>query len=205
MSRHAGPRPGRSRGRRGWVRVLLSAGLVLGLGSLNTMASWTDDAALDVGTIRAGSLDLLIAGNLPGQGGTTTTPSLGLTGMVPGESVAVTVPVQRAASTVGFTYAARATAVGALAPYLRWTVTAGSAGTASSSGLRTNTCGGTALVTNVTLSGSSNDVIASARTLSGATMSENVCIRVELPSGTANGAQGLSATASFVFDATQLS
>lgn len=205
MSRHAGPRRSRAGERRGRVRVLLSAGLVLGLGSLNTMASWTDDAALDVGTIQAGSLDLLVAGNLPGQGGTTTTPTLGLTDMVPGESVAVTVPVQRAASTVGFAYTAGATAAGALAPYLRWTVTVGSAGTPSSSGLRTNTCGGTALVTNVTLSGTPSDVIASARTLSGATMSENVCIRVELPSGTANAAQGASATASFVFAATQLS
>ncbi|GAA0189541.1 hypothetical protein GCM10008944_01000 [Cytobacillus oceanisediminis] len=186
------------------MRALLAMGLVVGLGSVNTMAFWTDDAVLDAGTIQTGSLDLLVAGNLAGAGGTTTSPSLALTDMVPGESVAVTVPVQRAASTVGFTYTAKATASGALAPYLRWTVSAGSAGTASSSGLRTNTCGGTPLVTGVTLTGTASDVIASPRTLSGATMSENICLRVELPSGTANAAQGASATASFVFDATQL-
>ncbi len=192
--------------RRPWVRTGLAVGLVVGLGSLSTMASWSDDATLDPGPIQAGSLDLLINGNLAGQGGSTTSPSMSLTSMVPGESVAVTVPVQKASGSVGFTYTASATATGTLAPYLQWTVTAGSAATpaTNANGIRTNTCSGTALSSNVTLSGTATNVIATARSLA-TVSSENICIRAELPSGTANAAQGLSATASFVFNATQLS
>lgn len=192
--------------RRPWVRTILAAGLVLGLGSLSTMASWSDDATLTPGPIQSGSLDLLINGNLAGLGGSTTSPSMSLASMVPGESVAVTVPVQRGADTVGFTYTASATATGGLASYLQWTVTVGSAGTpaTNANGIRTNSCSGTALSSNVTLSGTATNVIAVARSLASAT-SENICIRAELPSGTANAAQGLSATASFVFNATQLS
>jgi len=187
------------------TRAVLSLGIVLGLTSVSTLAYWTDTATMTTGTIQSGTLDLQLNGNLSGQGGTWNNGALALTNMVPGESIAVTIPVQRGAGTIGFSYTATATASGTLAPHLRWTVTAGTAGTPSTSGLRTNTCSGTALSSNVTLSAAAANVIPTARTLSGATMSENICVRVELPSGTGNAAQGTSATASFVFNATQLS
>lgn len=187
------------------VRALLSLGIVLGLTSVSTLAFWTDTGTMTTGQIQSGTLDLQLAGNLPGQGGTWNNTALSMAAMVPGESVAVTVPVQRAAGTIGFTYTATATATGDLAPSLTWTVTAGTAGTATTNanGLRSNTCGGTQLFSN-TLSGTASNVVATPRTLSGATMSENLCIRVALPAGTGNTAQGKSASGTFTFSATQL-
>lgn len=187
------------------TRAVLSLGIVLGLTSVSTLAYWTDSATMTTGQIQSGTLDLQLNGNLPGQNGTWNNTALSMANMVPGESVAVTVPVQRAAGTIGFTYTAKATAAGDLAPSLTWTVTAGSAGTpaTNANGIRTNTCGGTQLWTG-TLSGTESNVIATARTLADATMSENVCIRAALPTGTTAAAMGKTASASFVFNATQL-
>lgn len=189
------------------TRAILSLGIVLGLTSVSTLAAWTDTATMTTGNIQSGSLDLQLSGNLAGQGGTWNNTALAMSDMVPGESLAVTVPVQRATGTIGFSYTAAATASGGLAPFLRWTVTNGSAGTAATNanGIRTNTCGGTAITSNSTLSATATSVIPTARTLSGATMSENICIRVELPATAANGAQAQTSAASFVFSATQLS
>lgn len=212
MSGDRGVRPGRRRGHRrrsGRVRAILSLGIVLGLGGVSTMAFWTDTATVDSGALSSGRLDLLVDGNLEGQGGSVTQPNLTIANMVPGESVAVTVSVQRAPSTVGFTYTATASATGTLATHLRWTVTAGSAGTpqVAGNGIRTNTCGGATLFPSAALStvpASPTTVIGDQRSLSGATMSENICIRVALPADAPNAAQSSSATASFVLDATNL-
>ncbi len=187
------------------VRALLSLGVVLGLGSVSTMAYWTDTATMSTGSFTSGSLDLRLQGNLAGQGGDWTNADLAMSKMIPGESVAVTVPVQRAGGSIGFRYGLSATATGALAPYLRWDVAAGTAGAAgtSGSGLRTQHCSGAALSTANTLSGDAVELVRD-RALTGSAMSETLCLRVELPASAGNAAQAKSATASFVFDATQI-
>lgn len=188
------------------LRALLSLGIVLGFGSVSTLAYWTDTATMNTGAITSGSLDLQLSGNLAGQGGTWNNSSFAFANMIPGESFALTVPVQRAANSAPFTYTATGAASGGLASHLRWTVTAGSAGsqTVSANGVRTQSCGGTTLASNVTLGGTAANVISSARSLSGSNYSENICIRVELPSSATNAAQSQSATASFVFNANQI-
>ena len=133
----------------GWsvrIRALLSLGVVLGFGAVGTAAYWTDQATLAGTTFTAGTLDLKLDGNLAGPGGSYTKTSLGITNLIPGESVAVTVSVQNA-GTVGFKYTAKAYNTGDLSSGLRWTVVANS--TASNSGTEAagtragSCCGGT--------------------------------------------------------------
>ena len=101
------------------VRAFLSLGILLGFSSVNTLAFWTDSATMTTGTITSGSLDLQLNGNLAGQGGTWTNSAFTFSNMIPGESFAVTVPVQRAAGTAPFTYTATGTSTGGLASHLR--------------------------------------------------------------------------------------
>jgi len=191
------------------TRALLSLGLVLGLTSVSTLAYWTDEAQMTTGSIQAGSLDLLILdGKLEGQGGSITHAAMSATAMVPGESFAFTVPVQRKAGTTGFTLTATGTASGGLSPHVQWSVFEGTAGTQSTngSGIRSNTCTGTALTSGVTLDGTAKPLITTAApvNLGGSTFSKNLCFRVTMPSATGNGAQGTTGTATFSFSATQL-
>jgi predicted ribosomally synthesized peptide with SipW-like signal peptide len=190
-------------------RALLSLGLALGLTSVNTLAYWSDQAEMSGGMIRSGSLDLLILdGQLLGTGGEVTNPAMTASAMIPGESFAFTVPVQRKVDTAGFALTATATAAGALASHLQWAVFEGSAGTqtTSANGLRTTACGGTQLSNGVTLGASAQPVIASssAVVLGGSVFSKNICVRVTLPSTAANAAQSATATATFNFAAAQL-
>lgn len=198
---------------RGWsvrIRALLSLGVVLGFGAVGTAAYWTDQATLAGTTFSAGTLDLKLDGNLAGQGGSYTKTSLGITNMIPGESVAVTVAVQNVGS-VGFKYTAKAYNTGGLSSGLRWTVvansTASNAGT-EAAGTRAGSCsGGTTTASAVTLStnsGSPTTVIGTARTLAATSGSEDVCIIGALASSADNSLQGTSATGTFIFDAVQV-
>lgn len=191
------------------TRAILSLGMVLGLTSVSTLAYWTDEAQLTTGTIQAGSLDLLILdGRLDGQGGSVTNTAMSATAMIPGESFAFTVPVQRKANTAGFALTATGTAAGGLSPHVQWSVYEGTAGTqtTNANGIRSNTCSGTQLSTNVTLDGTAKPLIPTATpvNLGGTTFSKNLCFRVAMPAGTGNTAQGTTGTATFSLTANQL-
>src|SRR5690554_5897895 len=81
------------------VRLLLSAGLILGFGAVGTMAYWTDQATLSTGTVSSGSLDLQIGGRNPqtgqiawdkgGEGTRWNYAVVELDNVAPGESVAM--------------------------------------------------------------------------------------------------------------------
>lgn len=190
------------------TRAVLGLGIALGLTSVNTLAYWTDEAQLTSGTIQSGSLDLLVDGQLAGQGGAVTRTAMAASAMLPGESFAFTVPVQRQANTAGFALSATATSAGGLAGHLQWSVFEGTAGTqaTNTNGLRSNTCGGTQLSSNVTLGPTAQTVIPTATpvNLGGSTFSKNLCIRVTLPSTASNAAQSTTATATFNLTASQL-
>lgn len=208
MSAHRSPSTDATlRGRRtGVLRALLSLGIVLGIGSVGTTAYWTDTATMNAGSIQAGTMDLQLDSNLAGVGGTWANPKLTMANMIPGESLAVTVPVQRASGSIGFTYNGTATASGDLASAIRWTITDGTAGTAATNanGIRTNTCSGTTLASNVTL-GTTAQTVVPTRTMSGSTTSQNLCLRMEMPTSVTIDAAGKSLAATFVLTATQLS
>lgn len=190
------------------TRALLGLGMALGLTSVNTLAYWSDEATVKTGSIQSGSLDLLIDSQLAGQGGEVTRSAINATAVLPGESFAFTVPVQRQTNTAGFAVTATGTSTGGLAGHLQWSVHEGTAGTPAVNGnsIRSNTCSGTALSTGVTLGAAAQTVIPASApvNLGGATYSKNVCIRVALPSNANNSAQNTSATATFTLTATQL-
>ncbi|MGD9960180.1 SipW-dependent-type signal peptide-containing protein [Nocardioides sp.] len=188
------------------VRALLSVGILLGVGSVGTMARFTASGDANAGSFTTGSLDVRLnaSGNNVGQGGTWTNASLAISDITPGESLAVSFPV-RNDGTTGFTYTATATATGALAPQLRFSTYTG--GTASNSGNATNdnrvgTCSGSAASTNQTLSGTAANVISTAQTLN-PSATQNVCVIVQLVSTAASSTQGDAATATFAFNAVQ--
>ncbi|MET1060113.1 MAG: SipW-dependent-type signal peptide-containing protein [Nocardioides sp.] len=180
------------------ARALLSLGVVLGLGSVTTLAYWTDSAALTGGTFKSGTIDLKLdsVDNNPSSFST----GFAMNNMAPGQSKAVVVPVQNTGN-VAFTYVASgisnniAPNPGTLASLLDFKVVP--LGTVSGSS-PTQTCTGTG-----TFSGSlasSTSVVTTARTLAPGA-SENVCIQATLPAGTTTG-QNNTANAVFTFTAT---
>ena len=196
------------------TRALLSLGIVLGLTSVSTLAFWTDSSQLTSGTIQTAKLDLKLDGadNLP------SSTKLAISSMIPGESVAATISVQRAANTIAFTYSATAQVATAneLTDALRFKVftgTAGAVSTAAGTGIRTQTCGGTQifgdadgakLTAAATTLVSARAALATPLALQGADLTDNLCVQAILPTSTGNGAQAKSATVNFTFNATQL-
>jgi predicted ribosomally synthesized peptide with SipW-like signal peptide len=181
---------------------VLSLGLVVGLGAINTMAYWSDTETVTAGTFSAGVLDLKING----QNSVDLSSTFKLAEMVPGESVAAHVTVQNPApSTVAFTYPAPGLASGALAPYLNFEVKLG--GTSSNgpvSGLRTGTCTGTSTGAAQTWSTSKTVIPASPVQQLAVAGTQTVCVVVTLATSAPNGAQGTSGSAVLTFTAAQL-
>jgi predicted ribosomally synthesized peptide with SipW-like signal peptide len=191
---------------------VLSLGIVAGLGAVGTLAYWTDDATITSGSFSSGTLDVTLNDELAGpanNGGTIADTGFTLSDMIPGESMARTVKVANAGS-IGLTYTAKAFNTGGLSPGLRWTVVAGStAGNSGSpaAGNRTGSCSpGETTASNVTLGtseGAASTVVAPTRSILVESF-ENVCVIAKLESGAANALQGTSASATFIFNATQV-
>jgi predicted ribosomally synthesized peptide with SipW-like signal peptide len=182
------------------VRALLSLGMVLGLGSVGTLAYWTDQATLTSGTFTAGNLDIKLGSPAPGVDNNPSSFStdFAMSNMQPGDSKAAAVAVRNSGS-IGFTYTATgvtSTAAG-IGSLLTFKVVPG--GTVN--GGATDCTGGTTTFGPATMSSSQN-VIATNRPLAaGAT--ETFCVVATLPSGTTSG-QGTSASATFTFNAKQV-
>jgi predicted ribosomally synthesized peptide with SipW-like signal peptide len=176
-------------------------GVVLGLGSVTTLAYWTDSATLTGGTFASGTIDLKLDGSDNNPASFST--GFAMSNMSPGQSKALVVPVQNVGS-VTVTYVASGIAnniapnAGTLASLLEFKVVP--LGTVSGSS-PAQACTGTA-----SFSGglaSSTSVITAARTLTpGAT--ESLCVQATLPAGTTTG-QDNTANAVFTFTATSTS
>lgn len=201
MSEHRAARPSRrlrhptgdNRRRRfhTTVRVLLSAGLVLGMGSAGTFAFWTDEVTVTGITITAGTIDLQV-NDLDTVTGYT---SLNITNMVPGNSVAAVLTVKNA-GTASLKYTATSTASNSLGSALTLKVTGNSSVTGSSPSA---TCAGSALSgTGTSLNGS---MIGTGRLLT-ASQSEPICVQLTLPSDAASSLQGTSTSVSLAFTGT---
>jgi len=204
--RHRAPGRGGRPGRRAWdvARGLLSLGILVGLAPTGTLASWRATTVLSPAGFVTGALDLRLqdAATTVGPGGSFADADLAPTGLLPGESLAVTVPV-RNDGTMPFTWSATATATGALAAALQFSTYVGGTATNSTSVLdvRTGACTGTASTTSRTLSSAATSVIATQPALAaGGTVS--VCVLVKLPA-TATGAANQSAAVSYTFASTQ--
>lgn len=196
------------------TRAVLSLGIVLGLTSVSTLAFWTDSATMASGTIQTARLDL----KLDGQDSQPASGKLAISAMVPGESVAATVAVQRAANTIAFTYSASAAVAAGneLTEALRFKVFAGTAAAqaVNANGIRTQACTGTQvfggadgakLTTAATSLFTGRTALATPLALQSTDLTDNLCVQAILPGATDNGAQGKTASVNFTFNATQLS
>ncbi|MEO7077900.1 MAG: SipW-dependent-type signal peptide-containing protein, partial [Rhodococcus sp. (in: high G+C Gram-positive bacteria)] len=125
------------------VRILLTLGIVLGLGTVGTMAAWTDNSTATSGTFSTGTVSLLINNANP-----YSFTNLTLASMLPGESRAATLQVQNKGS-IPLKYSMSATTPAgspALTGFLQVTVFPGALPTnTTTNGMRTGTCTGTQL------------------------------------------------------------
>ncbi|HRA07618.1 SipW-dependent-type signal peptide-containing protein [Microbacterium sp.] len=218
MAKHAAPRRRATRRgprrRTGRIRAFLTLGIVLGLGSVSTLAYWTDTATISSGTIQSGSLNLQI----DGEENVSSSTKLQIANMIPGESVAATIRVDRAPNSIPFTYGAQAVTANsnALATALRFKVyVGGTAGavTTNGNGVRSQGCGGTQIwggADGLTWTPQAAIITDRASALSttpvqAGVVSEYLCVQAILPSATGTGAQSLSTSATLTFTATQLS
>lgn len=181
-------------GRRRWLtlgRVLLSSGLVLGIGSAGTFAFWTDEVTVTGITITAGTIDLKV----DNQDSVTGYTSLNITDMVPGNSVAAVLTVKNA-GTASLKYTATTTATNSLGSALTLKVTGdGSTGGSAPA----TTCPGSALSgTGTSLNGS---MIGTGRLLT-ANQSEPICVQLTLPSNAASSLQGTTTNVTLTFSGT---
>lgn len=212
MSDHRAPRE--TVKRKVPVRALLSLGIVLGLGATGTLAYFTDDATLTTGAFTSGKLDLTLdqstSSSTVGQSGTYAKTALGITAMIPGESVAADVSVKNNAG-VPFTYKTSAkldvggtfpTAAPVKLTFAVYPGTASNTGT-QAAGNRVGTCTGTALFAAAALTTTAQDVISTARSLA-TDASESICVKVALATDADNTYQDKTTTATFVFRAAQL-
>lgn len=185
------------------VRGVLALGILVGLAPTGTLASFKASTVLNPAGFVTGGLDLRLrdASTTVGPGGSFAHADLAPTGLLPGESLAVLVPV-RNDGTTPFTWVANATATGGLASDLKFSTYVGGTATNATSALdvRTGSCTGTASTTNRTLSATATTVVSAQPPLA-AGGSVNVCVLLLLPA--AASAAAATAAITYTFVATQ--
>jgi alternate signal-mediated exported protein len=208
-------RPQHRRRRSGRIRAVLGLGILLGVSQVGTLASWTDSATIQGGTLTSGTLDLLVGENvadqLVGQGGTWVHASLSLNGMVPGESVARMLTVKNGGSArlnVNGTLATDTNALTGSNTGLQVTVVQDATSATNSGAVgnndRTGVCvGGTATqLTGNSVSTASLPLLSGPVSLpSGA--EKKYCVMAKLANSSPDGMQGKSVTLTLTFNAGQ--
>lgn len=186
--------------RSGRIRAVLALGAVVGLGTVATLAAWSDTGAA-TGSFSTGSLDL----KLQGQDGTVAVTSLTMTNAIPGTVVYANLPVSNA-GTVGFTYGFTVASTNGndatpLNANLNWGIVSNGASASCTQATYTAAAAipGTNISPTTTLSAA--PAVSGRALAAGAT--ENLCFRVELPNAAPTGVQGRSTVATVSFTANQ--
>lgn len=187
--------------RSGKIRAVLALGTVVGLGTVFTLAAWSDTSVTS-GTFSTGIVDITIDGvdNPP------SVTSLSLTNAKPGDVTYAPLTVANE-GTIDFTYtmAPAITTPSTSTPLLESVLTlsvvhVANAGACAAAAFTAPAAGDQliypARALNVTTA-------TSARPLAATTGSEVLCFRVELPSSASNLVQDQSTTVSFTFVGTQ--
>lgn len=173
----------------GRARAIMSVGIVLGLGAVGTLAAWTDNATATSGVFSTGSIEMKLNGD-PGDPTAYGFTALTKTGMMPGDSVTATLPVQNTgAAQFKYTMAATATGEAALAPFMKVTVLDQSCTTPIAGPVGLSTTAATPIIT-------------TGRQLAANTGSETLCFKVALDTGVLSAQQNKSINVSFQFAAT---
>lgn len=185
----------------GRIRALLGLGLLVGLGQVGTLASWTGEAAVTAGSIQTGTLDLGLNGALAGPGGTWVNTSLTTTDFYPGESTARQITVTNLGTTA-LEWTASAQAAGAATSWMQVGVyPAGEASNQGYIGARSGSCTGTSTFSGA-LSSTPSTVVGSPQALA-AGASQTLCLRIAMPATTPGTAAGTSATMTLIIAARQ--
>ncbi|BDZ51662.1 hypothetical protein GCM10025867_39030 [Frondihabitans sucicola] len=194
----SGPRRPRQ-SRSGKVRAVLALGAVVGLGTVATLAAWSDTGAV-TGNFSTGTIDL----KLNGQDGTAALTSLSMANATPGTTIYANLPVLNN-GTVAFTYGFTTASTNgsdspALNANLTWSIV--SLGTATTCNATTFAAAAAVPATNIspTATLSAAPAITGRALAAGAT--ENLCFQVTLPSSAPTGVQGKSTVATVSFTAT---
>ena len=200
--------------RNGRARALLSLGMLIGIAQVGTLAAWTDAATVDTGSFTTGNLDVMVgedsAGQLGGQGGSWEHPTLSLSGMAPGESVARLLTVGNGGSIPLSLTGTVATSNGALSgdDGLQVTVVQGATGVSNTGSIadnnRTGSCtGGSATsVTNTAVGTTAVSLHDSAVALA-PDATKTYCVVAKLSAAAPNSMQGKSTSLTFSFGAEQ--
>ncbi|MBM7415958.1 MULTISPECIES: SipW-dependent-type signal peptide-containing protein [Nocardiaceae] len=169
------------------LKAALSLGMVLGLGSVGTLAAWSTTASTTSGTFVSGTVDIKFDdGTTNGNQGLAGSPyivALPTGTLLPGQSKAAAVKVKNG-GTLGFTYTG---VLSVATPGLSLTsvVTAGAPTVNASS----NTCSGT------------GGVLNSARTVVAGAV-DTICVQITLPTASLSTDQGVSGSVNLVLTAT---
>jgi predicted ribosomally synthesized peptide with SipW-like signal peptide len=200
MSRRKAPRGGIWASAKSTVtstgfRVLLSTGLLFGIGSAGTFAHWTDQVTVTGITFTAGTIDLKVNNQDTVTGYTT----LNISNMVPGNSVAGVLSVKNA-GTAPLKYTAVSAATNGDSKNLRGGLTVKVTGDSSVTGSSPSaTCNGSSL--SGTGSALNSGLVTTGRLLT-ANASENLCVQVTLPSSASTSLQGATTDVTVTFTGT---
>lgn len=184
----------RKRSRSGRLRAILSLGMVLGLGAVSTMASWSDSTTIQGGTFTAGTLDIKVGNPAIDNNPTEFTTHFAMSNMVPGSTKDAILKVSNGGSTP-FDFAGTAPAAdsGNGADQLRAVLTI--AAYATNDG---NLCTGAPI--------SSGDTAATF-TLPLSSLApgaiQELCFRATLPTTASTALQGKSSVITLTLEATQ--
>lgn len=183
----------------GKFRAVLALGTVLGIGTVLTLAAWTDSGVVN-GTFSTGTVDIKLDGvdTLP------VVTSLALSNAKPGDLTYAHLAITNVGSiAVNYTITPSITTASATTPLLESVLNV------TVKVVPGATCDAT------TFAASSTSVIAerklnvttatTARPLVASSGVEHLCFKVELPSDAVSTVQGATTTASFTFTATQSS
>ncbi len=179
------------------LRILLSLGMVVGIGATGTFAAWTDSVAITGTTISTGTIDLKVNN----ADTVTTFTTMNISTMVPGNSTAgvLTVSNSGTAPLKYFVHAVASNADGkGLGSALGAKVTADSVVTGASPSA---TCAGAALGNTGTTFGSNLVSSATPRLLAPGA-SETLCIQATLSSSAPSTLQNATTNIQFNFSGT---
>lgn len=185
--------------RRWWhpvrVRAALSLGVVLSVGTMGTMAYWTDSVTVQGTMFSAGTIDLKVE-NSDGPVSFTT---INLANMVPGNTTAGVLEIKNAGS-ASLKYDAVSSATNADGKDLRGTLVVKVTGDTATTGSKpSQTCSGSALAGTGT---SLNAALITTKRLLAAGASERLCLQVTLPAAAPSALQGAATEVTITFTAT---
>ncbi|WP_433610360.1 SipW-dependent-type signal peptide-containing protein [Prescottella agglutinans] len=175
----------------GRVRAALSLGIVLGLGSVGTLAAWSDTATATSGVFKTAAIDLKL-GPAPGTDSYAFSAFSG-SGLLPGSTVQAPLEIRNAGD-LAFNYSMTARAAGntSVAGQIALTV------------FPNSNCSGNALGNPVTMSTTDQTLIANKGQVAATSGVDTICIRATAGNSLTKAMQNQSINVVFTLTATSV-